>query len=149
MGTVLHCAACCIVSPHQFHKRLKHHKTAFTHKPVPSHHAPHPQAALRSGNNGIGSSPQAMALLSDVAAGLAALHERAIVHRDLKPHNCLITDSCRAKLSDMGLSKQLVAEQSSFESHGAGGCSGGDVVVGVGGVAVFRVGVEASSGVGS
>jgi serine/threonine-protein kinase/endoribonuclease IRE1 len=61
-----------------------------------------------------------MALLSDVGAGLAALHARAIVHRDLKPHNVLITDSCRAKLSDMGLSKQLVAEQSSFESHGAG-----------------------------
>ena len=63
-----------------------------------------------------------MALLSEVAAGLAALHDRAIVHRDLKPHNVLITDSCRAKLSDMGLSKQLVPEQSSFESHGAGGC---------------------------
>jgi serine/threonine protein kinase len=62
-----------------------------------------------------------MALLADVAAGLAALHARAIVHRDLKPHNVLITDSCRAKLSDMGLSKQLVPEQSSFESHGAGG----------------------------
>lgn len=61
-----------------------------------------------------------MSLLADVAAGLAALHVRAIVHRDLKPHNVLITDSCRAKLSDMGLSKQLVAEQSSFESHGAG-----------------------------
>lgn len=62
-----------------------------------------------------------MALLSDVAAGLAALHARSIVHRDLKPHNVLVTDSCRAKLSDMGLSKQLVPEQSSFESHGAGG----------------------------
>lgn len=30
----------------------------------------------------------------------------------------------RAKLSDMGLSKQLVAEQSSFESHGAGAGNG-------------------------
>ncbi len=78
------------------------------------------QAALRSGPGGVGSSPVTMTLLADVAAGLAALHARAIVHRDLKPHNVLITDSCRAKLSDMGLSKQLVAEQSSFESHGAG-----------------------------
>jgi serine/threonine protein kinase len=39
---------------------------------------------------------------------------------DLKPHNVLLTEAGRAKLSDMGLSKQLVAEQSSFESHGAG-----------------------------
>ena len=50
--------------------------------------------------------------------------QRGIVHRDLKPHNVLITETGRAKLSDMGLSKQLVAEQSSFESHGAGGSSG-------------------------
>ncbi|GAX74713.1 hypothetical protein CEUSTIGMA_g2161.t1, partial [Chlamydomonas eustigma] len=58
-------------------------------------------------------------IMEQVAKGLAALHERGIVHRDLKPHNVLITDTGRAKLSDMGLSKQLVAEQSSFESHGA------------------------------
>jgi len=53
--------------------------------------------------------------------------QRGIVHRDLKPHNVLITDTGRAKLSDMGLSKQLIAEQSSFESHGAGGSSGWQV----------------------
>ncbi len=46
---------------------------------------------------------------------------------DLKPHNVLLTETGRAKLSDMGLSKQLVAEQSSFESHGAGGSSGWQV----------------------
>ena len=38
---------------------------------------------------------------------------------------CLLQGGQRAKLSDMGLSKQLVAEQSSFESHGAGGGRGG------------------------
>ena len=38
----------------------------------------------------------------------------------IRPHNVLITDAGRAKLSDMGLSKQLCAEQHSFESLGAG-----------------------------
>ncbi|EFJ40840.1 hypothetical protein VOLCADRAFT_107956 [Volvox carteri f. nagariensis] len=67
-----------------------------------------------------------LSTLLDVCRGLAALHERGIVHRDLKPHNVLLTESGqRAKLSDMGLSKQLVPEQSSFESHhGPGGSSG-------------------------
>eukprot|EP00775_Hariotina_reticulata_P013052 gene13052-13179_t len=68
--------------------------------------------------------PWCLAVLADIAAGLAALHERQIVHRDLKPHNVLLTEAGRAKLSDMGLSKQLVSEQSSFESHGSGGSSG-------------------------
>jgi len=62
-----------------------------------------------------------MRFMRDMCEGLAALHQRGIVHRDLKPHNVLLTDAGRAKLSDMGLSKQLVAEQSSFESHGTGG----------------------------
>ncbi|GIL90679.1 hypothetical protein Vretifemale_18451 [Volvox reticuliferus] len=70
--------------------------------------------------------PRCLSTLMDVCQGLAALHERGIVHRDLKPHNVLLTESGnRAKLSDMGLCKQLVPEQSSFESHhGPGGSSG-------------------------
>lgn len=47
-----------------------------------------------------------------------------MVYADLKPHNVLLTEGGRVKLSDMGLSRQLVAEQSSFESHVAGGSSG-------------------------
>lgn len=61
-----------------------------------------------------------MRVAEDVGSGLEALHERGIVHRDLKPHNVLLTESGRAKLSDMGLSKRLVPEQSSFESVGSG-----------------------------
>ena len=55
---------------------------------------------------------------------MQALHEKGIVHRDLKPQNVLLTDSLRAKVSDMGLSKQLVMHQSSFDSHGCSGSSG-------------------------
>ncbi|GFR44013.1 hypothetical protein Agub_g5168 [Astrephomene gubernaculifera] len=70
-----------------------------------------------------------LSAMLDVCRGLAALHERGIVHRDLKPQNVLLTESSqRAKLSDMGLSKLLVPEQSSFvlydNSHMGGYGSG-------------------------
>lgn len=40
--------------------------------------------------------------------GLKFLHENNIVHRDIKPHNILINKLKDVKLSDMGLSKQLM-----------------------------------------
>lgn len=63
---------------------------------------------------------QCMTIIQDIANGLDALHERGVVHRDVKPHNVLITDNGRAKLSDMGLGRRLVADQSSFYSIGSG-----------------------------
>jgi serine/threonine-protein kinase/endoribonuclease IRE1 len=66
----------------------------------------------------------AMSIAQNVVAGLSTLHNRGIVHRDLKPANVLMTDGNVAKVSDMGLCKRLVEEQSSFESIGAGGSSG-------------------------
>eukprot|EP00803_Ostreobium_quekettii_P007201 evm.model.scf_1616.4 EVM.evm.TU.scf_1616.4 scf_1616:19022-23655(+) len=62
-------------------------------------------------------------LVNDIACGLAFLHARGIVHRDIKPHNVLIKEG-RAKLSDMGLGRRLVKDQSSFLSAGSGGSSG-------------------------
>lgn len=58
----------------------------------------------------------------DVIAGIAHLHEIGIVHRDLKPQNVLITNerSLCAKVSDMGISKRLVGNVSSFGSHATG-----------------------------
>lgn len=84
----------------------------------------HPDGLTQMLNEHGRPSAYAMQIMRDITEGLAALHQRGIVHRDLKPHNVLLTTSGRAKLSDMGLSKQLVAEQSSFESHGSGGSSG-------------------------
>lgn len=62
----------------------------------------------------------ALQLLEDMSEGLTSLHGRGIVHRDLKPQNVLITESGRAKLSDMGMSKRLIPNQSTFITSGAG-----------------------------
>ena len=44
-------------------------------------------------------------ILRDVAYGLAYLHSIPIIHRDLNTGNILLTESLRAKVADLGLSK--------------------------------------------
>jgi serine/threonine-protein kinase/endoribonuclease IRE1 len=55
---------------------------------------------------------------------LQALHKKDIVHRDLKPQNILLTKDLRAKVSDMGLAKQIAPWATSFATTGASGSSG-------------------------
>ena len=43
-----------------------------------------------------------LSLLHDVAGALSYLHGKDIMHCDLTPNNVLITEACRAKLSDFG-----------------------------------------------
>lgn len=50
---------------------------------------------------------QKIAVIKDIARGLAYLHNRkpkCIIHRDLKPNNILLTTSNKAKIADFGIS---------------------------------------------
>lgn len=46
---------------------------------------------------------RALSLLSQITAGLEAIHEKQIVHRDLKPENILIDEMGNAKITDFGI----------------------------------------------
>ena len=48
------------------------------------------------------STSRTIRLGTDIAAGLAAAHDRGIVHRDLKPENLFVTREGRVKILDFG-----------------------------------------------
>ena len=50
-------------------------------------------------------------ILRDVAYGLAYLHSVPIIHRDLHAGNVLLTESLKAKITDVGVSKLLNRDQ--------------------------------------
>ena len=49
--------------------------------------------------------PGRIAILCDVAEGMAQMHSRRYVHRDLKPANILIGTNGRCKVADLGLAR--------------------------------------------
>lgn len=53
------------------------------------------------------SEQEARTIFADLLVGLEALHSLNIVHRDLKPENVVLTESGRALIADLGVSKQL------------------------------------------
>ncbi len=50
---------------------------------------------------------QAVALATQIAAGLAAAHEAGLVHRDLKSSNVIVTEQGSPKILDFGIAKQM------------------------------------------
>ncbi len=60
----------------------------------------------------VGQVPEAEAIdyITQVGQGLHEAHKHGILHRDLKPDNVLLTADGRAKLADLGLSKDLEAD---------------------------------------
>ena len=62
-------------------------------------------------HRGLLSSKRIAKILSELARGIQATHDRGIIHRDLKPSNVLICRAGTAKITDFGLARFLESEE--------------------------------------
>lgn len=66
-------------------------------------------------------------MVSTLARGVRAAHERSILHRDLKPHNVLFAEDGTPKITDFGLAKKL---ETANDPKGEGGLTATNAIVG-------------------
>ena len=66
--------------------------------------------------------PKARTLLSRLAKGLAAAHEREVIHRDLSPDNVMLAggDVEQARLIDFGIAKSTMVSEATIAGRFAG-----------------------------
>jgi serine/threonine protein kinase len=57
------------------------------------------------------SEDEAIRIIGEAAEGLHMAHKLGLIHRDIKPDNILITQDGQAKVTDLGLVKELEADQ--------------------------------------
>src|SRR5512136_1353340 len=65
------------------------------------------------------SNEKALDIARQLAAGLAAAHERGVLHRDLKPANIMLDGHGRARITDFGLAIVVEDEGQAAEIAGA------------------------------
>jgi len=62
---------------------------------------------------------ETMAIASQAAVGLRAIHARHIVHRDMKPQNIILSREGSVKITDFGIAHDKQADKPSFQMRNA------------------------------